>query len=85
VRIPGLRQDLDPELPADVFYACMAETLLMALEPSARQTSVGPANATLARSLMKVARKHGFEPTSICTMATHLVGSADREPDPLQI
>lgn len=56
--VPGLRIRGDIGLPHGLAYACLCETVLMALE-GATTSAVGPADVNHALALRDAARRHG--------------------------
>jgi fatty aldehyde-generating acyl-ACP reductase len=62
--IPGYATTFDLGNPAGATFACLAETYLFARE-GLREHAVGPASVELARTLQRVARRHGVRTRSL--------------------
>ncbi|WP_198592127.1 NmrA family NAD(P)-binding protein [Kyrpidia spormannii] len=63
VKVPGgYPGTLDLGLPADTVYACMAETMVLAMEGRLEHFSLGRnLTADRVREIAELAKKHGFE------------------------
>lgn len=62
VSVPGLHLSTDIDLPPGCVYACLAETMLLALDGHQGHFSVGTATPAQARHVAALAERYGFAP-----------------------
>ncbi|MTK05101.1 aminotransferase class III-fold pyridoxal phosphate-dependent enzyme [Micromonospora sp. CP22] len=69
IRLPGGQTPHFPgiTLPPGVVYSCLAETILLGLEPEMASPSYGGLSVAGVLSALELARRHGFHPTRITT------------------
>ncbi|MEV2240973.1 aminotransferase class III-fold pyridoxal phosphate-dependent enzyme [Micromonospora sp. NPDC049891] len=67
VRLPGGQTPHFPgiTLPPGIVYSCLAETILLGLEPATASPSYGGLSVSGVVSALEMAGRHGFHPTSI--------------------